>query len=74
MLRRILTAPWRFFIWLTTDTGRRRPGFGETMTHMKHSALGTDVQRQLVRSAEAERQRVDELKQHQRAAVEGRDD
>jgi hypothetical protein len=73
MLRRVLAAPWRFLVWLTTDTGRRRPGFGETMDHMKPSALGTGVQRQLVRTAEAERERVDRIKQHQKAAT-GRPD
>lgn len=71
MLKGIITAPLRFIAWLTTDTGRRRPGYGEVLT--QHEAgLATGAQRKMLADAEAERQRVDELKQHQKAADDRR--
>jgi hypothetical protein len=72
MLRRILMLPWRFFVWLTTDTGRRRPGRGEAYGTFGNAMASThlgghDREEEL-------RRRTDEVKQHQRAAVEGRDE
>ncbi len=72
MLRRILTVPWRFFIWLTTDTGRQRPGRGEVEGQLGHAMASTHLSG---RNREEElRQRVDEVKQHQKAATKRSDD
>ena len=72
MFKRILMLPIRFLTWLTTDTGRRRPGYGETQAQFETAQASTHLS---AHDREEElRRHADEARQHQKAAASRREE
>ena len=57
MLRRILTAPFRFLQWIYAPSGRTRPGHGELESHMAAAEIGQETGRWAHMEEERLRQR-----------------